>query len=128
VSSSKKTPHGSRIQALRIALDGLTQVFISEPNARIHALITLVVFAAAWLFQISRLEWITLGLTVGLVWVAEIFNTAVEKLVDLASPEIHPAAKAVKDISAGAVLASALTAILVGILIFGPRLWLLIAN
>ncbi len=118
-----KKPFGSRIKAVRIALDGLKQVFISEPNARIHALITLVVVAAAGLFQISRGEWIALGLTVGLVWVAEVFNTAVEKLVDLASPEIHPTAKAIKDISAGAVLVSALTAVLIGILIFGPRLW-----
>ncbi|MEJ2413285.1 MAG: diacylglycerol kinase family protein [Anaerolineales bacterium] len=126
MSSPKKKSPGSRITAVRIALDGLKQVFVSEPNARIHALITLAVIIAGWLFQISRLEWLSLALTVGLVWVAEIFNTAVEKLVDLASPEIHPAAKAVKDISAGAVLASAVTAVVVGILIFGPRLWLLI--
>jgi len=126
VSSPKKLSSSSRIKAVRIALDGLKQVFVSEPNARIHALITLGVFIAGWLFKISRLEWLSLVLTVGLVWVAEIFNTAVEKLVDLASPEIHPAAKAVKDISAGAVLASAVTAVVVGILIFGPRLWLLI--
>lgn len=124
MSSPNKVSSSSRIKAVRIALDGLKQVFDSEPNARIHALITLMVFIAGWLFKISRLEWISLVLTVGLVWVAEIFNTAVEKLVDLASPEIHPAAKAVKDISAGAVLASAVTSVVVGILIFGPRLWL----
>jgi undecaprenol kinase len=128
VSSPKKKRYGSRIKAVRIALDGLKQVFVSEPNARIHALITLVVFMAGWLFKISRLEWIALVLTVGLVWVAEIFNTAVEQLVDLASPEIHPAAKAVKDISAGAVLTSAVTAVVVGILVFGPRLWLWISQ
>jgi len=126
VSSPIKKSSVSRITAVRIALDGLKQVFDSEPNARIHALITLAVFIAGWLFKISRLEWLSLVLTVGLVWVAEIFNTAVEKLVNLASPEIHPAAKAVKDISAGAVLASAVTAVVVGILIFGPRLWILL--
>ncbi len=126
MSSPKKLSSSSRIKAVRIALDGLKQVFVSEPNARIHGLITLGVFIAGWLLKISRLEWLSLVLTVGLVWVAEIFNTAVEKLVDLASPEIHPAAKAVKDISAGAVLASAVSAVVVGILIFGPRLWLLI--
>jgi diacylglycerol kinase len=125
---NKEKPFGSRIQAVRIALDGLKQVLISEPNARIHALITLVVFLAAWLLQISRLEWICLFLTVGLVWVAEVFNTAVEKLVDLARPEIHPAAKTIKDISAGAVLVCALTAVLVGLLIFGPRLWIWITG
>lgn len=126
MSSPIKKSSVSRITAVRIALDGLKQVFDSEPNARIHALITLAVFIAGWLFKISRLEWLSLVLTVGLVWVAEIFNTAVEKLVNLASPEIHPAAKAVKDISAGAVLASAVTAVVVGILIFGPRLWILL--
>lgn len=125
---TEKKRFGSRTRAILIALDGLKQVLISEPNARIHALITLAVFAAAGLFQVSRGEWIALGLTVGLVWVAEVFNTAVEKLVDLASPEVHPTAKAIKDISAGAVLVSALTAVLVGVLIFGPRLWAWIAH
>ncbi|MFL7814182.1 MAG: diacylglycerol kinase family protein [Anaerolineales bacterium] len=120
---AEKKRFGSRIRAILIALDGLKQVLISEPNARIHALITLAVFTAAGFFRISRQEWIALGLTVGLVWVAEVFNTAVEKLVDLTNPEIHPTAKAIKDISAGAVLVSALTAVLVGVLIFGPRLW-----
>lgn len=128
MSKPQKIIFGSRIKAIQIALDGIKQVFISEPNARIHALITLVVFSAAWLFKISRMEWITLTLTIGLVWVAEIFNTAVERFVDLASPETHPVSKAVKDISAGAVLASALTAFVVGVLIFGPRLWLWITK
>lgn len=124
----KRNDLGSRLRSIRIALGGLKQVLVLEPNARIHGLITLIVFGAAWLLQLSRVEWVLLVITVGLVWMAEVFNTAVEKLVDLASPERNPAAKAVKDISAGAVLVSALVSILVGLLLFGPRLWLWIAG
>lgn len=113
----------SRRHSLWIALEGLKQVLLAEPNARIHAVLTLAVFAGAWLFKLNAREWAILALTVGLVWMAEAFNTAVERLVDLVQPEYHPAAKAVKDISAGAVLVSALTAVLVGLLLFGARLW-----
>lgn len=113
----------ARLRSIRIALDGIRQVLLSQQNARIHAVATLVVFLAAWLFGLSRLEWILLLLVVGFVWVAEIFNTIIEELVDLVSSEKTPSAKRIKDISAGAVLVSVIVSILVGILIFGPRLW-----
>ena len=63
-------------------------------------------------------------LVVRFVWTAEIFNTAIEELVDQQSPELSTSAKRIKDISAGAVLVSALIAVLVGLVIFGPRLWI----
>jgi len=69
------------------------------------------------------MEWITLVLTIGLVWAAELFNTAVEVMVDLISPERRITAKICKDISAGSVLVTASISILVGLLIFGPPLW-----
>lgn len=119
---SKNSDFSSRIQSIRIALDGLKQVLRTEPNTSIHALFTLAVFSAALIFKLDRTEWALLILTVGFVWAAEVFNTAVEKLVDLASPEFHDTAKTVKDISAGAVLVSVLAAIGVGALLFGPPL------
>ncbi|MCJ7717157.1 MAG: diacylglycerol kinase family protein [Anaerolineales bacterium] len=113
----------SRLRSIGVALEGIKYVLITQQNARIHAVFTLAVFLVGWLFQLNRLEWICLLLTVSLVWMAEIFNTAVEKTVDVISPGQHTDAKIIKDISAGAVLVSVLVAILVGILIFGPHLW-----
>ena len=69
-------------------------------------------------------DWAILLLTIALVWVAEFVNTAVEALVDLLSPEIHPLAKAAKDIAAASVLIAALAALVVGLLVLGPPLWL----
>jgi diacylglycerol kinase len=113
----------ARLKSIRIALDGIRMVLQSQQNARIHAVITLLVLLAAGLLDISRLEWVLLLLVIGLVWTAEIFNTAIEELVDLVSPEHNLTAKTVKDLSAGAVLASAIVSILVGLLVFGPRIW-----
>ena len=113
----------SRIKAILIALDGIKYVFMTQKNSRIHAGFTVVVFILGWLLKISRIEWITLLLVVGLVWVAEFLNTAVEVMIDIVSPEKNQAAKIGKDVSAGGVLIAAFVSILIGILIFGPRLW-----
>ena len=113
----------ARFQAIKIALAGIKYVLITQPNTRIHAAFTLAVFIFAGVLNLPRLEWIILLLTVGMVWIAEIFNTAVEIVVDFVNPDYDPKAKIIKDISAGAVLVSVLVSILVGLLIFGPPLW-----
>ena len=71
----------------------------------------------------SHIEWAALALTIGLVWMAECFNTALEAVVDLASPGLHPLAKISKDVGAAAVLVAAITSIVIGLLILGPALW-----
>ena len=113
----------ARLRSIRIALDGLRQVLLTQQNARIHAAAALVVFLLAGLLDLSGQEWALLLLVVGFVWAAEIFNTAIEELVDLVSTEKNPTTKRIKDISAGAVMISALVAMLVGLLIFGPKIW-----
>ena len=113
----------SRLQSIIIAMEGIKSVFVTQQNARIHAVFTLAVFLFAWVLKLPLSDWISLLLTVGLVWTAEIFNTAIEFIVDVVSPEQHPKAKLIKDISAGAVLLSVLVSIMVGIFIFGPPLW-----
>jgi len=113
----------SRSKAIKIALEGITYVLKTQLNARIHAAFTLAVFLLAGILKLSRLEWMILLLTVGLVWAAEIFNTAIEVGVDVASPDYDPKAKIIKDISAGAVLVSVIISILVGLLLFGLPLW-----
>jgi len=126
MSEKKYIP--SRIKSFVDALEGLKFVLSTQQNARIHAAITLAVFLSAIVLKITRLEWIVLTLVIGLVWTAEIFNTAVEVIVDMVSPEHSQGARIIKDVSAGAVLVSALISVLVGILIFGPRLLDLITN
>ena len=95
----------------------------TQRNAWIHALASLSVFALSLWLSLDRLEWAVIILTVGLVWMAEFVNTALEAVVDLASPDLHPLAKVGKDVAAAAVLVGAMTAVVVGLLLLGPPLW-----
>ncbi|MGA7194774.1 MAG: diacylglycerol kinase family protein [Anaerolineales bacterium] len=113
----------SRYQSFGHAFRGLWYVLRTQQNAWIHALAATVVFILAWWFHLSALDWAILILTIGMVFAAEFINTAIEAVVDLASPEKHPLAKVGKDVGAAAVLISALAAILIGFLILGPPLW-----
>jgi diacylglycerol kinase (ATP) len=113
----------SRVRAFGYAFQGWWHVLRTQRNAWIHALATaLVVLVAAWLNLPAR-DWAVLILTIALVWTAEFINTSIEAIVDLASPEQHPLAKAGKDVGAAAVLIAALSSVLVGLLILGPPLW-----
>lgn len=95
----------------------------TQQNAWIHSLIaSLVIGMGAWL-EINAQNWAILVLTIAMVFSAEFINTAIEAVVDLASPSLHPLAKVGKDVGAGAVLVAALAAIIVGLLILGPPLW-----
>ncbi len=113
----------SRLHAFRHAFRGLWYVIKTQHNAWIHAVITILVVALSLWLGLSTLEWVGLILTIAIVWMAEIINTALEAVVDLASPQQHPLAKVGKDVGAAAVLIAALTAALVGVLILGPALW-----
>lgn len=112
-----------RIASFRYALAGIAHLVRTQPNARIHlAIAVAVVLLGLWLGLPAR-DWAVIALTIGMVFAAEGFNTAIEALVDLVSPDPHPLAKVAKDVAAGAVLMAALAAIAVGLLIFGPPLW-----
>ncbi len=115
-------PRFSLLASFRFAGAGLWDVVRTQRNFRIHLGITAVVVAMGLWLDISRQEWASLCLSIGRVLVAEIFNTGAEVLVDLASPTYHPLAKRVKDLAAGAVLLSALVAVVVGLLLLGPPL------
>jgi diacylglycerol kinase (ATP) len=113
----------SRALAFKYAFRGWWYVIRTQRNAWIHSVVTtLVVLMAFWL-HLGRRDWAILLLTIALVWIAEFINTALEAVVDLASPRHHPLAKVGKDVGAAAVLISALTSILIGLLIMGPPLW-----
>lgn len=113
----------SRADSFRYAFEGWWHVLRTQPNAWIHASITTGVFMLGLWLGLSYLEWAVIFLTIGFVWVAEFLNTAIESVVDLASPDVHPLAKAGKDVGAAAVLVAAIVAVIVGLLILGPPLW-----
>ena len=113
----------SRIRSFLYAFSGWWYVIRTQKNAWIHALVSIVVaFIALWL-HISASDWAMIILAMALVWAAEFFNTALEALVDLASPQKHQLAKIGKDVGAAAVLIAAGAAMLVGFLVLGPPLW-----
>jgi diacylglycerol kinase len=113
----------SLIRSFYFAFAGLGYLFRTQRNARIHALVGAAACGmGAWL-GISRVEWAVLVFTIALVLILEGINTAVEAAIDLASPKIHPLAKAAKDLAAGMVLIGAMASVAVGLLILGPPLW-----
>ncbi len=102
---------------------GLVHTFRTQRNARWHVVAALAAIALATWLQIDAAQWPVMILTIGAVCAGETINTTVEALVDLMSPEWHERAKVAKDVSAGAVLLLAITAIVVGALVLGPPLW-----
>ena len=113
----------SRIRSFGYAFRGWWHVLRTQQNAWIHAVIsTAVIIVSLWLRLPAR-DLAVLLITIAMVWAAEFFNTAIEAVVDLASPLQHPLAKVGKDVGAAAVLIAALASIGVGLLILGPPLW-----
>lgn len=112
-----------RIRSFVYAGRGIRIVFGSEANMKIHLVIVFLVVIAGFLLKISTIEWIMCLLCFGLVVGSEMINTAIESIVDLVSPGFHPLAGKVKDIAAGAVLICAIISVLIGLLIFIPKIW-----
>jgi diacylglycerol kinase (ATP) len=94
----------------------------SQHNAWVHLVATVAVVVAGLFFRLQAGEWCWITLAIMAVWTAEALNTAFELLTDVASPEFHPLAGKAKDVAAGAVLISATGAVIVGVLVFGPKL------
>ncbi len=109
-----------RLRSFVHAFRGLRVLVRTQRNAGIHAAATVLVVVAGVFCGISRTEWALIALTVVCVWITEALNTAVEFLVDVASPEHHPLAGKAKDVAAGAVLVAAIGSVVVGVLVFGP--------
>ncbi len=109
-----------RIRSGSHALRGIIEMLKSQHNAWIHLAATVCVIVAGAVLGVSATQWCLLVLVITTVWVAEGLNTAFEFLCDVASPEFHPLVKKSKDVAAGAVLLSAIGAVLVGLIIFIP--------
>lgn len=111
-----------RIESFGYALKGLGLFFRTQPNARIHCVILLFVLILGAFLKLNFGEWMAIVFAAGLVFVAELFNTAIEFLTDLVSPDFNELAGKVKDVAAGAVLIAAITAVVIGVLVFLQRL------
>ena len=112
----------SRLTSFKNAIVGWWRVIKTQQNAWVHALATILVIVLAFWLQLPLWNWVVLILTIAMVWMAEFLNTALEIVVDLASPNLHPLARAGKDVGAAAVLIAAAAAVVIGIFIFGPPL------
>jgi undecaprenol kinase len=110
------------------AFKGFNSALITERNLKIHFVAGILAILAGLILHISLLEWCLILLVITNVIVAELFNTAVECTVDLAHPEHHDLARKAKDISASAVLVTALCSALVGVFIFLPKIIALFSN
>ena len=115
-----------RIESFKFAFAGIAHFVKSEPNVIIHLIAAVVAVCMGFFFAINSVEWCLVIFAIGLVLSAEAFNTAIEYLTDLVSPDYHELAGKTKDVAAAAVLMSAITAAIVGLLIFLPKIldWL----
>jgi len=123
----KPEPHTGfcrgRGKSFACALRGIAVLLRTQTNARIHLFATVLVVAAGFVFRISRGEWVPLAFSIGIVWIAEAVNTAIEALADRITRENDDAIRRAKDVAAGAVLLAAITAAIIGLLILRPHAW-----
>ena len=122
--NKRKWKNRDLVSSLEFALTGILTAFKEERNMRKHAVTALVVILAGFVFQVSRIEWLFLLMSIFLVVAFEIINSAIENVGDLASHyHFSMLAKKAKDMAAGAVLVVSLLAAVIGALIFLPRIW-----
>ena len=121
--AARSSALASFLRSFRFAFAGLAYLFRTQRNARVHLAAGAAACGFALWLGISRAEWAVLVFTIALVLILEGLNTAIELAIDLASPNIHPFAKAAKDLAAGMVLIGAFASVAVGGLILGPPLW-----
>lgn len=106
----------------------IDDVISNEPNMKIHVSVVILVVITAFLLKISMIEWIILVLLIGLVLAAEIINTTIENLVDMYTKDYNERAKVVKDTAAGTVLILAITSAIIGLMIFVPKIILVLES
>lgn len=112
-----------RIKSFTYAFNGLKIFFTTQHNAWIHIVAALLVVISGYVFKISVTEWYVIIFAIAFVIMSEMFNTAIEFLCDKVSKEIHPTIKKIKDISAAATLIAAIAAVVVGLMVFVPKVF-----
>ncbi len=117
-----------RIKSFRYAINGLKILIKEEHNARVHLFGAIVAISIGLFFGISSNEWLSVILVIGLVIILEIINSSIENIADFISPDYHEMIKKIKDLSAAAVLIGAITALIIGMIIFIPKIITLCSN
>lgn len=113
---------GSLLKSFQYAFEGILSALKTERNLHVHVIMMTLVIIFGFIFKINVYEWIICIILFILVIAAEMFNTAIEATVDMAMPNLHPLAKKAKDVSAGAVLIIAFGAMIIGLIIFIPKI------
>ncbi|MDQ2179055.1 diacylglycerol kinase family protein [Marinifilum sp. D714] len=122
MNKKRKFSIKARLNSFKHALRGLKIVVKEEDNAKIHLGIGIIMYVLSAVLKLKKMEIVAVLFSIGFVVVAELFNTAIENLCDFVQPDHHKQIKKIKDISAAAVLISAITAFLIGLIIYLPRL------
>ncbi|MHC0035872.1 diacylglycerol kinase family protein [Pseudoneobacillus sp. C159] len=110
------------VETFRFALEGIHNAFIQEKNFRFHIVFSIIVILLSFVLSISKTEWMFILICIGGMVILELINTAIERIVDLVTSDYHPLAKQAKDIAAGAVLIFACLSVIIGLIIFIPKL------
>jgi diacylglycerol kinase len=121
-----KSAQQSLLKSFANAFAGMAYFFTNDRNGKIHLAITVIVIAASIALQVSAIEWMIVLLCIALVIGLEMLNSALEKLCDLVEPNYHPTIKVIKDVSAAAVVLAAIISVVIGIIIFLPKIMLLL--
>ena len=116
----------ARIKSFKFSFEGLAAFFKREHNSWIHFIATIVVLAFSYWIGVTKSEMIAIVFAIGFVWVAEIFNTCIERVMDFISVEKHNDIKFIKDLASGGVLIAAITAVIIALIIFIPKLIILL--
>jgi diacylglycerol kinase len=115
----KKNSIASRLQSIQFAAAGIRQLVKAEPNAKIHAVATVLVITYGCYTGLNRLQWVAIAFAIGLVWITEAVNTAIEMVCDLYCKGAYdPTVKKIKDLSAAAVLIASCISVIVALFIF----------
>ncbi|MCX7928785.1 MAG: diacylglycerol kinase family protein [Patescibacteria group bacterium] len=112
----------STIKSFGYAFEGIKTAMKNEPNFRIHLAIALIILSVGFFFNLSAIEWIILAFTIFYVITMELLNTVIEAVVDLISPKYNPQAKIAKDVAAAGVLVASILSVIVGLILFTPKI------
>ncbi|MEC1522933.1 diacylglycerol kinase family protein [Neobacillus niacini] len=127
MSMDSRDKHVHLWKSFSFAITGIKTALWSERNMRIHLFVSFIVIGCSVFFSISKLEWLFVIVAIGGILSLELINTAIERVVDLVTEDYHPLAKQAKDLAAGAVFIYAITAVVIGSIIFLPYIfrWLI---
>lgn len=117
-NSAQNFSISGRFKSFNHAWSGIKTILRTEHNSRVHLVFTFCALVLSFVFKLSLLEFSILVVVISIVWIAELFNTCIEKIMDFISIEKHPQIKRIKDMAAAAVMLASISALIVGIIIF----------